>query len=438
MRLWGETRRIRDLAVIARSRPARIGGWTFAAIAALAAATVYGVALWRAPGWMHATTAQDRYNARVLVISVGGAIVVGTGLLYTARNYRLSRRGQVTDRFTVALERLGSSELYVRIGGVHALEHVMHDSADHHDDVIEVLAEFIRHRAPRSDRQTDRGAWMHPVSGPDPDLPLAPAPDVQAALTALAHRPRRPERLAIDLTELHLTYAQLDTVNLTGAELDHANLIGARLTRANLTEAWLQSAYLGSAGLTRADLSNARLASAYLAHAFLDGANLGGAYLGDADLTGAYLGGARLVDADLTGANLTGTKLTRANLRRANLAGANLTTAQLDHADLSGANLTGANLTGADLTGVRLTQWVEQADLTDANLTGANLTGADLTGTRLTRWLQRADPTGVDFTSARLVGVVWPLEAAVPEGWERAADGQLNQSSTSRDGQGPK
>jgi len=42
----------------------------------------------------HATTAQDAYNARVLVISVGGAIVVGTGLLYTARNYRLSRRGQ--------------------------------------------------------------------------------------------------------------------------------------------------------------------------------------------------------------------------------------------------------------------------------------------------------------------------------------------------------
>ena len=57
-----------------------------AAILALAAAAVYGVALWRAPGWMHAATAQDRYNARVLVISVGGAIVVLTGLLYTAFN----------------------------------------------------------------------------------------------------------------------------------------------------------------------------------------------------------------------------------------------------------------------------------------------------------------------------------------------------------------
>ena len=78
------------------------------------------------------------------MISVGGAFVVIIGLLYTGRNYRLSRRGQVTDRFTVALERLGSSELYVRIGGVHALEHVMRDSTDHHDDVLEVLTAFLR------------------------------------------------------------------------------------------------------------------------------------------------------------------------------------------------------------------------------------------------------------------------------------------------------
>jgi hypothetical protein len=108
------------LAIIARSRPPRVAGWTLAAILALAALAAYGVALRRAPDWMHAITAQDRYNTRVLVISAGGAIVVGTGLAYTARNYRLSRRGQVPDWFTIALERLGSGELYVRIGGVHA------------------------------------------------------------------------------------------------------------------------------------------------------------------------------------------------------------------------------------------------------------------------------------------------------------------------------
>ena len=69
-------------------------------------AVAYGLALWKAPALMHAKGAQDRYDARVLVISVGGAVVVGAGLLYTARNYRLSHRGQITDRFTQALERL--------------------------------------------------------------------------------------------------------------------------------------------------------------------------------------------------------------------------------------------------------------------------------------------------------------------------------------------
>src|SRR5262249_15151543 len=92
-------RRMRDWAIAARRKPAGGAGWVLAGFRGLAAVAAYGVALWRAPGWMHATTAQAAYNARVLVISVGGAIVVLTGLLYTAFNYRLSRRGQDTDRF---------------------------------------------------------------------------------------------------------------------------------------------------------------------------------------------------------------------------------------------------------------------------------------------------------------------------------------------------
>jgi hypothetical protein len=278
MRSWRMGRM--HVAIIARGRPARIAGWILAAVLTLVAAAIYGVALWRAPGWMHAVTAQDRYNARVLVISVGGAIVVGTGLLYTARNYRLSRRGQVTDRFTIALERLGSSELYVRIGGVHALEHVMRDSGDHHDDVIEVLTEFIRDRAPRRGSQADRQMWMHPVTGSVPELPSKPTPDIQAALTALGHRPHRPERQRIDLAGLHLT----------GARLGGANLTGAWLVDANLTGAWLVDANLTGAQLTRANLTRAMLGRANLTRAMLDHANLTRAMLDHANLTRAMLG----------------------------------------------------------------------------------------------------------------------------------------------------
>jgi hypothetical protein len=227
----------------------------------------------------------------LLVISVGGAIVVGTGLLYTARNYRLSRRGQVTDRFTVALERLGSGELYVRIGGVHALEHVMRDSAEHHNDVIEVLTEFIRDRAPRRARQSDRQVWMHPVTGSTPDLPSEPTPDVQAALTALGHRRPRPLRQTINLHGLHLAVARLRDANLTGVDLAAADL--------------------ARADLMRADLIRARLESVNLTGALLIGANLTRANLTVADLTGGRLHGTRFHGADLTGALLHGDSRTR-------------------------------------------------------------------------------------------------------------------------------
>ena len=227
----------------------------------LAAAAAYGVALWRVPGWMHATTAQDRYDARVLVISVGGAIVVGTGLLYTARGYRLpatgyrlSRRGQVTDRFTVALERLGSAELYVRIGGVHALEHVMRDSAEHHNDVIEVLTEFIRDRAPRSDRQPGRQVWMYLVTGSVPDLPTRPAPDIQAPRPHWATG-RTAQNDNIDLAGLHLVGANLTGASLTGAWLGGADLTGAGLDHANLTHAGLGHTDLTDASLGYANLT---------------------------------------------------------------------------------------------------------------------------------------------------------------------------------------
>lgn len=236
-----------------RTPLARTVGRLLVGVVLAAGAVFYILALWKVPDLMHLRKAQDRYNSRVLVISAGGAVVVAIGLLYTARNYRLSHRGQVTDRFTKALERLGSDELYVRIGGVHALEHVMRDSADHHHDAVEVLSAFIRRRAPKRRRPNDIGRWMHPVTGSDADisteLPDVPDADIQAALTALANRPVRPERESISLAGLHLA----------GASLRRCDLIGADLRETNLSHAQLDGVDLGIARLDGADLRSARL-----------------------------------------------------------------------------------------------------------------------------------------------------------------------------------
>jgi hypothetical protein len=50
----------------------------------------------------------------------------------------------VTDRYTKAIEQPGSGKLDVRIGGIYALERIVHDSRWDHPTVLEVLAAFIR------------------------------------------------------------------------------------------------------------------------------------------------------------------------------------------------------------------------------------------------------------------------------------------------------
>ena len=258
-------------------------------VGGLVLVALYVLALWRAPdllvnqdllhdpglGPEHHLAAE--HSARLIVISIGGAMVVVTGLLYTARNYRLAHRGQVTERFTKALERLGSDEIYVRIGGVHALEHVMRDSPEHHSDVVEVLVAFIRGRAPRrADELVDEGRWMHPPIGTDtPELPSEPDADVQVAFRVLGRRPNRPnigEQLdfhELHIQGVHLLFARLQYANLKGAQLQGADLWVAQLQTADLRQAQLQGARLRNARLRDADLREAQLRDAdYGKHGF--------------------------------------------------------------------------------------------------------------------------------------------------------------------------
>jgi len=62
----------------------------------------------------------------------------------------------VTDRYTKAIEQLGSDKRDVRIGGIYALERVARDSPRDHPTVIEVLAAFIREHS--------REQWPEPMA----------------------------------------------------------------------------------------------------------------------------------------------------------------------------------------------------------------------------------------------------------------------------------
>ena len=300
-----------------------------------------------------------REAVRTQLLTLGAGVFAAGALIFTALNFNLLRRnsrqadqrqrdiyelteqGQVTDRYTKAIEQLGSKTIDVSIGGVYALERIARDSPKDHPTVMEVLAACIREHSPKQ--------WPKLSKAPDAEPPeRTTRPDIQAALTVIGRRDTR--------------HDQQLTINLAGANL----------TRATLSPA--------------GNLTRAIFAGAIFTHADLTHADLGGADLTGADLTGA----------DLTGAYFTVTTLTRAYLTGADLTGAHLKAATLTGADLRHANLRGADLRRADLT---------DADLTDADLTDTDLTDTDLTDTDLTRarWpLEAPDGWELDIASRRL------------------------------------
>jgi hypothetical protein len=122
-------------------------------------------------------TARDAARGRLLTLAAG--LLVAGALVFTARNFILSREGQVTDRYTKAIDQLGSEKLDVRIGGIYALERIARDSAKDHPTVMEVLTAFIRDHS-REPWPVDKDGAQHGEK--------KTRPDVQAAATVVGRR----------------------------------------------------------------------------------------------------------------------------------------------------------------------------------------------------------------------------------------------------------
>jgi hypothetical protein len=194
-----------------------------------------------------------------------------------SRQLQLMLSTQITDRFTNAINQLGSRDLAVRIGGIFALEQIARDSPEDRPNIAYTLATFIRKSQPAGDIDEQRYIPMLKIR----------APDVQAAMTVLCRSPLCDNRVNASTAELRKLYrtdlrldlsrTDLRRASLSGARLDGVNLWGTRLEGANLRRANLRAAGLSDANLGRfdpkdsnykygADLSGADLTDAYLHH----------------------------------------------------------------------------------------------------------------------------------------------------------------------------
>ena len=242
-------------------------------------------------------------------IGVGGTVIVALAGFWanvrntnkatelTLRTLEITEQGQVAERYTKAIEQLGSENADVRIGGIYTLERIAKNSPDERRTIQFTLGAFVRNHArwPATEDQ------QHPTATVDEHLPLMQvrAPDIWAAVAVLSRRLPMKDEQPLYLSRVDLRGFRLDDARLPGVEMRHTNLACARLREAHLDQSDLTDADLRQADLEGTHLTGATLRSAYLQGANLSRADLRGANLSDAILDNTTLTGARANDATI-------------------------------------------------------------------------------------------------------------------------------------------
>lgn len=192
------------------------------------------------------------------------------------------------------------------MGGIYTLARIARSSPEDRSAIVEVLAAFVRERAPWPPSRPDQLPAKTSLS--DQTGEQGPASDVLAAMIVLGEIPRgelpvKPPQLAdVDLRRQFLVMRHLRGprsgdgstssrppwhVLIWRERCCGARLAGAILWRACMAKAYLPGADLQEASLIEADLHGADLRGACLAGAQLHKADLRGADLRGADLRGA-------------------------------------------------------------------------------------------------------------------------------------------------------
>jgi hypothetical protein len=94
-------------------------------------------------------------EARKTIAYIIGGLLAVIGIILTFRRIRVLERQvqiaqeeQITERFTRAIEQLGSDKVSIRLGGIYALERIANDSDKDYWPIMETLTACVRERAP--------------------------------------------------------------------------------------------------------------------------------------------------------------------------------------------------------------------------------------------------------------------------------------------------
>ena len=178
-----------------------------------------------------------RDDATTVGVQLLAASAVIAGGFLTWRTIRVTRDGQLTDRFTAAVEHLGSDKAPVRVGAIYALGRIARDSRSDRSAVIALLAEHLRESKP----------W--PVRPPeDPDMEvvspvLLPHPEVRAVAAVLAERTAGEiKRSPLNLSAIDFRAVTVHRASLAACNFNGSNLTGAVFSHVDIRDATWEDA----------------------------------------------------------------------------------------------------------------------------------------------------------------------------------------------------
>ena len=185
------------------------------------------------------------------------------------RTVQVTQEGQITERFTRAIEQLGNQDsMAIRLGGIYALERIAQDSKKDHWQVMEVLTAYVREKSPYDEDKPS----VQPVTT-----------DIQTILTVLGRRKAEYDmpKQRLDLSRTHLHGVRLADANLQHTTFAGANLRQAVFYRVNFDGAIFQSAVLHGTNFEKSTLTCTCFQRANLLAAELQGADIRNADLSE-------------------------------------------------------------------------------------------------------------------------------------------------------------
>ncbi|WP_048126110.1 pentapeptide repeat-containing protein [Methanosarcina sp. WWM596] len=254
---------------------------------------------WQVSGINNAIEKVTQENqSRATLAQILGGVAIGIGLYYTWRritiaeedlkvtqenlkvtqkNLKVSQEGQITERFTRAVEQLGAIDqsgnpaIEIRLGGIYALERISTESEKDYWPIIEILTAYVRKNSSVENQSNENflttGYISMDIQANESTHNEVPevnslSLDIEAVITVLGrskHRYMDKESKCLNLKNTFFKWLTLKDAHFEGTNFSNAHFEGAVLKNAHFEQTDLFRVYFEHGFLIEAHFEHAIL-----------------------------------------------------------------------------------------------------------------------------------------------------------------------------------